>query len=239
MSPKTAIAAIQQAGALLVFPLDNQKEPASIWSHFFPRTAMKWEWDDDSDNRVVKLWHLKTELATTRKVIYTKWFRGRATYFSRELFTLLLRALNPTTTAMGLSAEARTILTILETESPLSTKELKRQADLQGRANERAYERALRELWSKLLIVAYGEFEDSSFPSLAIGATQVLFEDLWQKAWTLEADQAEKEIKKLFPASNLFFKHFLKLKAAAPKIESVIHFETLTSPRIKPARRSE
>ena len=65
--PKSAIAAIEKSGAILVFPLDNRKEPASIWSHFYPRTPMRWEWDDSGDNRVGDLWHLRTELSTTRK----------------------------------------------------------------------------------------------------------------------------------------------------------------------------
>src|SRR6185437_11694062 len=139
MNAKSAIQAIHQAGALLVFPLDNRKEPASIWSHFFPKSEMRWEWDEDGDDRVVNLWHLKTELSTTGKVVYTKWFRGRATYFSPELFKALLRSLNPDRPEIGLSAEARTILSILESESPLSTKEIKRLSGLQGRASERTY----------------------------------------------------------------------------------------------------
>src|SRR5580700_7343374 len=95
MTSPSAIAAINRAGALLVFPMDNRKEPSSIWSHFYPRTPMRWDWDESGDNRVADLWHLRSELSTTGKVIYTKWFRGRATYFSRALFTHLLRALNP------------------------------------------------------------------------------------------------------------------------------------------------
>src|SRR5271167_90429 len=105
MSRKSAVSAINTAGALLVFPLDNRKEPASIWSHFFPRTPMRWEWDESGDNRVGDLWHLRSELSTTRKVVYTKWFRGRATYFSKELFTLLLRVLNTESPETGLSQE--------------------------------------------------------------------------------------------------------------------------------------
>jgi hypothetical protein len=216
MSSKSAIAAINRAGALLVFPLDNKKEPASIWSHFFPRTPMRWEWDESGDNRVGNLWHLRSQLSTTGKVVYTKWFRGRATYFSRELFTALLRALNPIDSYTGLSSEARKILSILEGESPLSTKEIKRQAGLQGRESERAYERTLKELWSRCLIVAYGEVEDSSFPSLAVGATRILFEDLWTEAWALEIAEAESRISKILPAENLFYKHFIKTRNSRP-----------------------
>src|SRR6476620_6984546 len=127
MNRKTALTAIERAGALLVFPLDNRAEPASLWSAFYPREAMLWEWDDNGDDRVAQLWHLRGELSTTRKAVYTKWYQGRATYFSREVFTALLRVLNPDGfSAESLTPAARTILSVLEGESPLSTKELKR-----------------------------------------------------------------------------------------------------------------
>lgn len=219
MNKKDAVAAINRAGALLVFPLDNKKEPASIWSHFYPRTPMRWEWDEGGDNRVADLWHLRSELSTTGQVVYTKWFRGRATYFSKPLFAALLCALNRGTESdarAGLSSEARAILSVLESESPLSTKEIKRMADLRGRAYEATYEKALKELWSRLLIVAYGEVDDGAFPSLAVGSTRVLFEDLWQKAFTTDFQDAEGEIARALPSGDLFYKHFLKLKSAVP-----------------------
>src|SRR4051812_43192291 len=95
MTISAAISAIDRAGAMLVFPIGNRREPLSIWYQFFPRSEMRWEWDEDGDDRVSDLWHLRADLATTRKVIYTKWYQGRATYFSRRLFAALLRSLNP------------------------------------------------------------------------------------------------------------------------------------------------
>jgi hypothetical protein len=247
VNARSAIAAIDRAGALLVFPLDNRDEPESLWSHFYPEEDMTWEWDDDGDDRVAKLWHLRGDLSTTRKVVYTKWFRGRATYLSRAIFAALLRALNPAgEDRASLSSDARRILSILESESPLSTKELKRQAELAGRANEGAYGRALKELWSRLLIVAFGEVEDGAFPSLAIGATRVLYEDLWEEAFSLDPVDAESRAAKTLGRASLFFKHYAKLRASAgagpkaagtqgvsgkkrraPKPGSVIRFEDL------------
>jgi hypothetical protein len=34
-------------------------------------------------------------------------------------------------------------------------------------------------LWTRLLIVGVGEVDDGAFPSLAVGATELVFEDLW------------------------------------------------------------
>ncbi len=194
---------------------------------------MRWEWDDDGDDRVSRLWHLRAELSTTRKAVYTKWFRGKATYFSRPVFEAMLRALNPGGFEAGLSEDARRLLRILEGESPLSTKELKRQADLPGRANEAAYTRALRELWSRLLIVAYGEVDDGAFPSLAIGSTRVIFEELWERASTLDSKAALRRLAERLPKGSLFLGHFEKLRRAAHEpararkrvIPSVIRYE--------------
>jgi hypothetical protein len=219
---KDAVKVIDQAGALLVFPIDNKREPDSLWYRFFPKSPMRWEWDADGDHRVADLWHLKTELSTTGKVVYTKWYRGRATYFSKPLFTALLRKLNPSLNdtyknQASLSQPARKILEILQAESPLSTKELKRLADMRGKDRERHYEKALKELWSRLLIVAYGEVDDGAFPSLAVGATETLFEQLWSEALEMKEAQADTIISKTLDHSNPFYGFYKKLGTEAEK----------------------
>ena len=78
MKKRSAITAVRKAGALLVFPMDNRKEPASLWSAFYPKEPMRWEWDESGDDRVAKLWRLRAELSTSREVVYSKWFRGAA-----------------------------------------------------------------------------------------------------------------------------------------------------------------
>lgn len=92
---KDAIQAINRRGCLLAFPIDNRKEFPSIWSEFYPKSPMRWEWDEDGDNRVARLWHLRAELSTSNRVIYTKWFRGRATFFSRPVFVAMRAILGP------------------------------------------------------------------------------------------------------------------------------------------------
>src|SRR5262245_39894917 len=90
MKKSAAIHAIQRHGMLLVFPIDNAREPKSLWSVFYPRAKMRWEWDENGDDRVSRLWHLREELSRSGRVVYGKWFRGRATFFSRDLFRALL-----------------------------------------------------------------------------------------------------------------------------------------------------
>lgn len=183
MNSKKAISAIEKYGALLVYPIHNQKDPASLWSVFFPRTQMRWEWDQNGDTRVSDLWTLRMNLSRSGKVVYTKWYQGRATFFSKEIFVALLSVMGSTRGGHPeLTPEARQILDLLRSDSPLSTKLIKRLTDLRGRALESLFQKALKQLWNRLLIVGFGEVDDGAFPSLAIGTTQLLFEDLWEKA---------------------------------------------------------
>lgn len=207
---KKAIKAINEQGALLVFPLQNRKEPASIWSALHPRTKMRWEWDENGDNRVAKLWMLRADLSTSREVVYAKWYQGRATFFSRQVFVWLLAFLRDETKVR--SSESNQILEILEMDSPLGPKQLREMTELQGRRLEALYQRALKQLWQPLWIVGFGEIEDSSFPSLAIGATKVIFEELWNESLEITADDAQKKILKKFGEKNLFYLYALKLR---------------------------
>jgi hypothetical protein len=175
-----AVKAVNKRGILLVFPAANQADPPSLWSEIHPRSRMRWEWDESGDNRVGELWHLRAKLARSGKVLYSKWFRGRATLMSRPVFRAMLHAAHERgDPASGLLPESRQLLELLEENSPQSTRALRMEADLQGKPLEALYARALKELWSRLLIVGAGEVDDGAFPSLAIGATKLLFEDLW------------------------------------------------------------
>ncbi|EYF08167.1 AlkZ-related protein [Chondromyces apiculatus] len=189
---KRALAAIERHGVLLVYPLQNRREPLSLWHALHPRSEMRWAWDDGADPRVVALWHLREQLATSRQVVYAKWHGGRATFFSRDVFRAMLATLRADhDLRLGLSRDSQTLLQLLEDDSPQATKQLREAAGLQGRPMETAYTRAMRDLWSRMLVVGAGEVAEGGFPSLAIGATQLLFEDLWEASAVLtDADAA-------------------------------------------------
>lgn len=177
-----AVKLVEKAGFLLVFPIENRAAPPSLWHALYPGEKMVWEWDDDGDGRVHELWHLRAALATSLEVVYVKWFRGRATLLSKELFRAMLARLEECAGGdlrRGLSTEAGAIMELLEENSPQSTKSIRAQMELGGKPGERIFGKALQELWERLLIVGAGEVDDGAFPSLAIGATHLLFEDLW------------------------------------------------------------
>lgn len=190
MRKQAAIKAIEKHGILLVFPVQNAADPLSLWHVAHPGKKMRWEWDESGDDGVAELWHLRTELSESRKAVYTKWFQGRATFFSLNVFRALLALSLTRGSERSLTRDAREVLTILREQSPLSTKQLKRETGLVGRALEPVYHKALKELWSRLLIVGYGEVDDGAFPSLAVGATSFLFEDLYREAEEMDAQEA-------------------------------------------------
>lgn len=210
------IQAIESRGCLLVYPLDNRKEPASIWSALYPRTAMRWAWDQDGDNRVAELWVLREQLSRSQDVVYSKWYQNRATFFSKEVFVNLLAYLGSSQGRVSLNRDSQEALEVLLSDSPQSTPFLKENLGLRGRLLEGQYNRTLKPLWNFLFLVGFGEVEDSSFPSLNIGASATLFEDLWLKSQKVSTDQAEKFLIKKLGETNLFFKYAKKLRTSLP-----------------------
>lgn len=200
-----SINAINKNGLLLVFPVKNANEPRSIWSELYPRTEMIWSWDDTNSKKVHDTWILMKRLSDCRKVIYSKWYQGRATFFSIELFTALVaKSLHTSHQFKLLSSNARQILEALEMDSPLSTKELKAVSELQGRYYEGTYNKALRELFQRFLIVGYGEVDDGAFPSAAMAATKTIYEDIYEQACNLNLKKAQDTIDKYVPTKSKF-----------------------------------
>jgi hypothetical protein len=184
-----AVAAIEAHGVLLVYPVQNRPEPRSLWHALHPRARMRWAWDDSADERVVELWHLRERLARSRKVVYAKWLGGRATFFSRAVFRAALATLKAERDLeAGLGRASRDLLDIVRDDSPQPTRRLRESAGLEGRGNETAFTRAMRPLWERMLIVGTGEVEEGGFPSLAVGATELIHEPLWLDAERLRPE---------------------------------------------------
>jgi hypothetical protein len=209
-----AISAINKQGILLVFPIKNKDTYNSIWKELYPRSTMRWEWDENGDDRVGKLWHLREELSRSKEVVYSKWLTGRATFFSLDMFKALYR-LTREWEPSGWMKESSEILECLRMDSPLSTKQLKEATGLQGRFLERTYEKALKPLWQHLDIVAVGEIEDSSFPSLAICATSLVFEDLVRESEQMTLEEANEIYRKYIPEDSPIDKFWKKIQRSA------------------------
>jgi hypothetical protein len=107
-----------------------------------------------------------------------------------------------------LSSTARILFEVLENNSPLSTRKLKERTDLQGRLHEAEYSRAMKELFSLLLIVGFGEVDDGAFPSLAVGATELLYDDLWRQAEGMSLRKAQTTVDRWMPQPSHFRRFF-------------------------------
>ncbi len=205
---------VDRLGIALVYPLPGKKktkkknDPPSLWSELYPGVEMGWRWDEDADPRVAEVWHLREELARSGEVAYTKWFRGRATFFALPVFHALLGALAAAGDLFaGLPDEALTILDALRERSPQSTKELKASTGLRGREHERAFGRAMKALWARLLVVGVGEVDDGAFPSLAVAATEMMFEDLFRSR-TRVPEERRRLLAEALPDGSAFDREF-------------------------------
>lgn len=208
--------AIDRRGALLTYPLQNRAEPLSLWSELFPRTKMNWSWDSDHDDRVGNLWRAREQLMSGRDVVYAKWFQGRATFFSRAVFTNLLAFLGThrVVESPKLSPDSRGVLDVLGADSPLSTKQIKWAVRDGEKLYEAEWNRAMRPLWNHLCLVGVGEVADSSFPSLLVGTTQLMFEDLWAAAADVSVEASNAFLRERLGDENPFYKYAVKQRRA-------------------------
>jgi hypothetical protein len=210
-SLEKAVSRIDERGVLLVFPINNRELPLSLWSEFFPGKRMVWDWNDDGAGEVADMWGLMKRLSDCREVVYSKWYQGRATFFSRELFAAMLRVrCVQADSRRRLSPTAKLLFEVLENNSPLSTRKLKELTDLQGKLHEAEYSGAMKELFTQFLIVGFGEVDDGAFPSLAVGATELLFDDLWRRAEEIPVRKAQATIDRWMPQSSHFRRFFEK-----------------------------
>jgi len=209
----SALESIRRHGALLVYPINNREQPHSLWAEFFPSSRMVWDWNEDSDHRVGDMWQVMKRLSDCREVVYSKWYQGRATFFAPEVFSAMLSERRACQTPRHqLSKTARALFEVLENNSPLSTRKLKEFAGLQGKVNEAAYSRGMKELFTRLLIVGFGEVEDGAFPSLAVGATELLFDDLWRDGAEMSPVIAKATLERFMPTGSQFRRHFEKYR---------------------------
>lgn len=85
---------------------------------------------------------------------------------------------------------------------------------LKGKLLEAAYNKAMKELFEKFQIIAYGEVDDGAFPSLAVGATESIYEDLYLESKSLSSTQAQLVIDNYIDKDTLFLKFLNKVLKA-------------------------
>lgn len=231
LNEKQGVDWVLKAGALLAFPITNKTEPSSLWSLAHPRKKMKWEWDDGADSAVAEMWHFRERLSRSKKVVYAKWFKGRATFLAPDVFIHLRAALR---VLPKISSCASDILALLEEQSPLSSKQIRKGMMDQNGFTSKDVERAFRELWQRLLIVGRGEIDDGAFPSLAIASASLAFDAECSRAEGIAPEESLRWIETRLGEENLFFKELRRLTRETPRIQDTIgtlKFEDLVARR--------
>ena len=150
---------------------------------------MRWDWDSGADQRVIDLWFLREELARRQEVIYGKYYRGRATAFSKKYFLNLLATVGTDLSDLK-DPVSKNILEALEIDSPLSTKQLREVTGLKGKLLESSFHKSVKNLWQRFALVGIGEVDDGALPSLAHGATSVVFEEIWNQSKEIDPGDA-------------------------------------------------
>ena len=74
---------------------------------------------------------------------------------------------------------------------------------------ESVFTHAMKALWARLLIVGTGEVQDGAFPSLAVSATEMMFEDLWNGRASVPAD-ANAKLDEALARSPMFAKELAR-----------------------------
>jgi len=209
---KKAIQALEKKGILLVFPIRNAKNPPSLWYEFFPKTKMRWEWDDSGDSRLGDLWRLKDELSSSGKVVYTKWYKNSATFLSFECFEALYKLLSDKDFYQNPSTQSLKIHQRLLENSPVSSKTLRKEFKENQGWKSNLLDKYLKDLWQRLWIVGYGEVDDGAFPSLALAASSLMFEAQVKKASKLKSKEALSILEKRLGKDSLFLTQLHKIQ---------------------------
>ncbi|MEO5668509.1 MAG: hypothetical protein ABIR96_10655 [Bdellovibrionota bacterium] len=176
---KSALDQVERVGRVAIFPEKNKKKNSivSLWEIFYPRTKMKWEWDEAADNRVVKLWWLKNEIAQTQKVLYGRFFGNRPVLVSKKEALKILVTLEP----RRHSRLASEILSRLEDNSPQTKRMLGRALRDDGwEPTKSEFEKALLDLQRDFKIVNLGdsEREKGPMPSTEYATLALIFPDV-------------------------------------------------------------
>lgn len=179
LSLQTALETVEKYGCVAIFPEKIKKKNSivSLWEIYFPRTKMNWEWDEDADRRVVRLWWLKNEVAQTKKVLYGRFLSNRPVLVSkdkaREMMKVMIRP--------QLNALAREILNRLEDNSPQTKRMLARELRAEGwEFSKSEIEKSLLSLQKGFWIVNLGdsEREKGPMPSTEYAALSLVFPEL-------------------------------------------------------------
>ena len=159
-----AVRFIDAVGFCLLFPVKNVLLP-SLYYAMTRRIPITW------DKYTVKLWEWKDELPRRRRALYTKYFRGRGTFFSRAMLANFLALRGGSARIAGhetfysagkVSHDARTLWQTLAEHGPLATLELRHACKLDSKAGNTRFKKAILELQCLLVVTHFGAEQETA-----------------------------------------------------------------------------
>jgi Winged helix DNA-binding domain len=188
-----AVRFINAAGYCLLFPVQNVPLP-SLYYAMARRSPITW------DKHCKKLWNWKDQVGRRRRAFYAKYFKGRGTFISLELLSCFLAlegsAVRPDDyerqyAAGQISHDARTIWQALEQHGPFATLELRHACQMDTKAGNARFKRAMLELQRRLLVVHSGtEQETKAWASGRFDLICHAFPEQVKAAISLSPDEA-------------------------------------------------
>jgi len=157
---------IDAAGFCMLFPVTNVPLP-SLYSAVTRRNPSA---GIVFDKHFEMLWRWKDELPRRRRAFYAKYFRGRGTFISLEQLPYFL-AMRDSAVAPGdhtrfyadgrIRDDARVIWEALETHGPLATLELRHLCNMETKAGNVRFKRAILDLQCLLVVVHFGSEQET------------------------------------------------------------------------------
>jgi hypothetical protein len=166
-TPGEALQYINATGYCVLFPVQNVPLPSLYYAVTRRNPHDEIIWDHDSQ----LVWRWKDELPHRRRVFYGKYFRGRGTFISLAYLPYFLAMRESATQADDhqrfyargrISDDARILWQGLAEHGPLATLELRHLCQMDTKAGNARFKRAIVELQSWLVAVRFGAEQETA-----------------------------------------------------------------------------
>ena len=198
-----AARAVKELGFCLLFPGKKLRLPSlveAVEGRLLPDYNPRRDWSSE----FLRVWKWKDELPRKRLAWYGKYFRGRGTFLAPEFLAYFYR-LEGTPGSDDdyarlyrdgrISADARLVCAELLEHGPLGSMELRYALKWEGKRGNQRFQRALRELQSRLVLVHWGtKAETKAWESAVYQFTPRAFPKAVRKASKLTVEDARRRI---------------------------------------------
>lgn len=199
-TPAEAVRFIDALGFCGLYPIKGLPLPSLYFAVTGRDPHVDHTWDEKSE----MLWRWKDELPRKRRAFYGKYFKGRGTFLSLQFLPHFL-AMNETAIAAldygrfyadgRIREDARLIWEALAKYGPLPTLELRHACQMETKAGNARFKRAMLDLERKLIVTHFGvEQETAAWASGRFELTCRAFREQTTEARKMMSAEARQKI---------------------------------------------